>query len=420
MRFQESTSNIIEIAKELNVASVLEGSVQREQDTIRISVRLFSAEDGFQIWGQTYDREVDSIFVIQDEIAQSVTEAMKLTLAPDQASSLSKHATDNLDAYNLYLQGRRLWNRRTREALEQAIEFFKQATDLDPSFAQAYSGIADSLIALANTSSLSPDKAYPEARDWARRALQIDNTLAEAHASIAITKLFYEWDWEGAEQKFRKALEVNPSYAFAHQTYALFLSAMGRGKEARKAIDLAVNLDPSSPVISAASAVIFYMARDFEEAHRELNHLKERFPEFPMGYFYIGWLNVIHREFDVAASNFRRALSLAGGDPRIRAWLGYALWKSGNTERARAVHMELEEISLDRYIDPTFIALLHLGMGEMDESLGWLEKGYANRSYWMIWLKVDPMFDLLRTHPRFQELISRMKFPDLNRPLNFP
>jgi TolB-like protein len=210
-RYEESDADVQAIGAELNVASVLEGSVQREGDMLRVSVRLFSTGDGFQIWGKTYDKTLNSLFAVQDEIAQSVAESLKITLAPEQAARLSSHATENLEAYSLYLQGRRLWNRRTGASLRQAVEFFEQALESDPAFAPACSGIADSLIGLANLSAVPPEEAYPQARDWARKALQMDNSLAEAHASIAVIKLFYEWDWEGAGRKFRKALEVNPS-----------------------------------------------------------------------------------------------------------------------------------------------------------------------------------------------------------------
>ena len=412
LKYRDSEADIQAIGAELNVASVLEGSVQQEQETLRIGVRLYSAIDGYQIWSQTYDRQLNNIFAIQDEIAQSVTEALKITLAPEKAAVLSKHGTDNLKAYNLYLQGRRLWDKRTRASLEQAIDFFKQAVQTDPDFAPAYSGIADSLIAMANTSALSPGDAYPEARDWARRALLKDNTLAEAHASIAVTKLFYEWDWEGTEIKFRKAMEVNNSYAFAHQTYALFLSAMGRHKEARKAMNRALELDPASDIIAAASGVIAYMAGDSEKASAQLEALIEKSPNFPLGFFYLGWLNVQQGNLEEAALHLRQALSLAGGDPRIRAWLGFVLWKSGDKEGGRAVHRELEAQANSRYVDPSFIALLHLGMGQTTEALSWLEKGFEEHSFWMIWLNVDPVFDPLRTEPRFQALLARLNFPD--------
>jgi len=411
MRYRDEETDIKTIGRELNVASVLEGSVQREGEALRVSVRLFSTEDGFQMWSQTYDKALDSIFVIQDEIARSVIDSLKITIARTESETLDRHETESLEAYDLYLKGRSLWNYRTEPALERAVDYFKRAIEQDPDYAPAYSGIADSFVALANFSVLSPEEGYPTAREWARKALQIDNSLAEAHASIALIKFFYEWDWEGAERKFQKALEVNPSYAFGYQTYALFLAAQGRSEEARHNVDTARSLDPLSRPARAASGVIAYMARDFGLARAELEDLVRMAPDFPLGYLYLAQVDLQAGNTASAERNLRRALAGAESDSRIRSWLGYALFMSGDqAKKTEAIKVleELEKVAESKYLDPVSIALIYLGSEDVERAYEWLNKGLDVRSFWMVWLLADPVFDRLRQEGRFRDLLGAM------------
>lgn len=408
--YRKTDKDIKSIGSELGVATILEGSVQKEMDNIRITARLVDVGNGFQIWTQVYNRKLTSIFSVQDEIAHAILNALELQLEREESEFLEKHFTENLDAYSLYVQGRSLWLARTPEQIIEAITYFEQAIQEDPNYALAYAGIADSHIALANLGAVSPKEAYPEAREWARKALQIDNTLAEAHTSIAIIKLFHDWDWKGAEQKFKRALELNSSYAMARQAYAYLLAATNRLDAAKSEIQRARGLDPLSLPVRTAEAMVLYLDRQYEASRDLLLEITKTDPGFPMAHLYLGWIYIQEKNFPKALELFQNAYTLSGKNPRIQAWLGYAQALTGKTQEALAALEKLQDYPLNKYVDPSYIALIHMGLNNTDQAFEWLEKGYEERSFWLAWLQVDPVFDSIRQDKRFKDLLKEMKF----------
>ena len=336
-------------------------------------------------------------------------DALKIEIGAEQSSFFDKHSTKNLDAYTLYLKGRSHWNERTALGLRQGINYFELAIEKDPEYALAFSGIADSYIALANLGVLPPHEAYPIARDWARKALNIDNSLAEAHASIAIIKVFYDWDWKGASQKFKRAFELNPNYATAYQSHALYLAARGELDEAKNEIQKARELDPQALPVKTIAGFIFYLERQEEKAIKEYSKIITKTPLFPLAHFYLGMSQINLSMYEEAIENFQKALELSGGNLRMKSWLAYSYAIIGKKEEAADIMEELKGLSLSRYIDPSYIALIYIGLGEKNQALEWLEKGYEERSFLLVWLGVDPVFDNLRSDSKFQDLLIRMK-----------
>ncbi len=410
MRYKEKVKDITEIGEELNVRTILEGTVQKVDKRIRIRSQLINAEDGFHLWSETYDQDIENIFALQDKISHSIVDSLKIKIAKETSIFLDKHSTENLDAYTLYLKGRAHWNKRTVEDLREGMKYFEKALEEDPGYALAYSGIADSYIGLANFNVLRPHEAYPKAREWARKALQSDKTIAEAHASIAIIKLFYDWDWGGAEQKFKRSLELNPNYVTSLQTYAFLLAVTNRHDEARIEIFRARELDPMSLPVHTASGIILYLDRQNQAAQSLFLEITQMVPEFPMAYFYQGWTHIQEANFQKALELFRKAHSLSKGDPRIKSWLGYTHALMGHKKESLRILNELKTLQAKQYIDPSFIALIYLGLDDKDQTFEWLNKGYRERSFWLVWLDVDPVFDSIRQDKRFKALLQNMKF----------
>lgn len=409
MRYKMKEKDVKVIGEELNVRTILEGTVQKVEDRVRIRTQLINAVDGFHLWSDTYDQKIENIFALQDNISHAIADALKIKIGTEQSSFFNKHSTENLDAYTLYLKGRSHWNERTALGLRQGINYFELAIEKDPKFALAYSGIADSYIALANLGVLPPHEAYPFARDWARKALNIDNSLAEAHASIAIIKVFYDWDWKGASQKFKRAFELNPNYAIAYQSHALYLAAMGELDEAKNEIKKARELDPQALPVQTIAGFIFYLDRQEEKAIKEYSKIITKTPLFPLAHFYLGMSQINLSMYEEAIENFQKALELSGGNLRMKSWLAYSYAIIGKKEEAADIMEELKGLSLSRYIDPSYIALIYIGLGEKNQALEWLEKGYEERSFLLVWLGVDPVFDNLRSDSIFQDLLIRMK-----------
>jgi TolB-like protein/Flp pilus assembly protein TadD len=415
LQYKMKDKDVKVIGEELNVRTILEGTVQKVEDRVRIRAQLINAEDGFHLWSDTFDQEIKNIFTLQDNISYAIVDALKIEMGTEQSALFDKHSTNNIDAYTLYLKGRSYWNERTAINLRQGINYFELAIEKDPEYALAYSGIADSYIALANLGALSPYEAYPLARDWARRALNIDNSLAEAHASIAIIKFFYDWDWKGAGQKFKRAFALDPNYATAYQSYALYLAATGDLDEAKNEIQKARELDPQALPVQIIVGFFFHLEGQEEKAIEEYSKIIAKAPHFPLAHFYQGISKIHLSSYEEATESFKKALELSGGSLRMKAWLAYTYSLNGNKEKALQVIDEFQELSLSRYIDPSYIALINIGLGEINEAFKWLEKAYEDRSFLLIWLRVDPVFESLRSDSRFQDLLKRMKF---DSPLN--
>ncbi len=409
MRYKNSDKDIKEIGQELSVATVLEGSIQKEKDKIRINAQLINMEDGFHLWAETYDRKLASIFDIQDEISKAITEALRIELIDKEKALLVKRYTENLEAYNLYLKGRYFWNKRTEEGYQKSLEYFQEAIEKDPAYALAYTGIADYYNLLGYYDYLPPKEAFPKAKAAAEKALEMDETLAEAHNSLAMVKENYDWDWKGAEREYRRAIELNPSYATAHQWYAGYLGARGRHDESIAENKQAQELDPLSPIIGADLGINFISARQYDQAIEEFQKALEMDPNYIVAHLFLGLAYTGKEMYDEAIAELQKAQTLSGDDDSlITVFLGVIYSLSGKKDEAKKILNEVIELSKHSYVSPLCISLIYVGLGQKDQAFEWLEKAYDERDHWMSSLKVLPILDSIRSDPRFIALLKKM------------
>lgn len=408
--FKNKNLPLSEIGQQLGVATALEGSVRKAGNRVRVTARLVQVSDDAQLWSERYDRELEDIFAIQDEITQHIVENLKLTLSSEENELLTKHYTENLEAYNLYLQGRYFWNKRAIEGLEKAIELFEQAIQLDPDYALAYAGLADTYNILSEYDWLSPKETLPKAREAARKALEIDDSLAEAHASYAYVCFYYDWDFEKAETEFKRSIELDSQYPVARMWYSNFLMAMGRTEESLSEIRIAQELEPLSTLYSACAGSMCYFAREYDEAIDHALKSLEMEPQFGLANVILTWSYEQKEMFKDAIFQGQRAIDLIDS-PQVQSYLGHAYASSGEEDKAREILKALIEQSEKRFVSPLCIATIYAGLGELDEAFEWMEKAYEVRSFDITYLNVWPMVDNLRSDPRFDEILERIGLP---------
>jgi serine/threonine protein kinase/Flp pilus assembly protein TadD len=410
MQFKDVHKPLAQIARELNADAVVEGTVQRSDGRVKISADLVDARTDRNLWGHSYEGDVHDILSLQSQAAQAIAEEIQVQLTPEESASLSKKRTVNPRAYELYLQGRYLWNKRTPGDLNAAVNSFDEAIKTDPTYAMAYAGLADSLSLLSIYGEVPPREAMPLAKAAAKRALEIDDTVAEAEAALADIQWAYDWDSATAETGFRHALSLNPNYATAHQWYAVFLSNQGRHGEATAEIGRARELDPLSLIIQANAGFDYYYARQYERAIEILRGAAEREPNFWVFHSMLGQTYVAMGRMAEATSEFEKAKSLSPENVRVMSMLGLAYAKIGRQAEARRLVEEMLSLSHKRYVSPALIAVIQIGLGEKGKAFDSLDKAYQDRSDWMIFLKTDPLFDPLRADPRFGDLLRRVGF----------
>jgi TolB-like protein/Tfp pilus assembly protein PilF len=409
MRYKNSKKPIGDISKELNVSAILEGSVRKAGNKIRIAVQLADPETEEQLWSEKYDRDLEDIFAVQSEIAQKVADELEVQIGKNERLNLGKKATDSNEAYTLYLEGRHFLNTRTEEGLRKAIELFEKALKKDPQYALAYTGVADSYAVLALLEFLAPKDAFPKARTAAEKSLEIDNRLAEAHTSLGAVRFQYDWDWEGAEREFKRAIELNPSYAPAHQFYADFLKSQGRFDEAMAEMGHAQALDPLSLAIGTGVGHVLYLSRQYDRAIEQYQNAIKLNPEFVQARLWFGRPYLQKRMYKEAIAELNHAVALSGGSTISLAMLGHAYAAAGNKKEAEKISEKLTERSKHQYVPSYWIAMLRIGFGDKDESFTWLERAFQERSSWLAWAGVEPRFDALRSDPRFASLMAKMK-----------
>ena len=413
MQYKDTDKNIKDIGRELGVTSILEGSIRKEEDDIRVTAQLINVEDGFHLWSEIYDRKLDRIFAIQNDIAENIVSALKQKLTPEEKQRLQKKTTENLEAYNLYLQGRYFWSQRTKDAMPKSVERFNQAIEIDPNYALAYSGLADCYIAGGGRHlDLSAEEAYAKAKEMAQKALELDETLAEAHNSLAGVLTSYFWYWERAENAFIRAIELNPGYATARIWYAEHLYSIGRHDASIQQARLALELDPLSSMISTALGVSHYFAGEYDQAIQQYQRTLEIIPNFPRAIYWLGFGYIKKEMYREAIEQFQLVLNLSGGDSVDLAALGYAYAIAGQRNEAEEVLRQLEALSNQRYVSPVDMAMLHVSLDNNEQAIEYLEKGYEEHADRMSWIKVNPVFDPLRSDSRFQALLQRMNFPE--------
>jgi len=409
MRYKDAKKPIGEIGKELNVSAILEGSVRKAGNKIRITIQLADPETEEQTWSEKYDRDLEDIFEVQSEIARKVAEELEIQIGKSERFKLGKKATDNKDAYLLYLEGRHLLNTRTEESLKKAVELFQKALEKDSQYALAYTGVADSYAVLALLEFLPPKEAFPRARAAAGKALEIDATLPETHTSLGVISFQYDWDWNGAEKEFKRAIELNPSYAPAHQFYADFLKSQGRFDEALAEMGHAQALDPLSLAINTGVGHVLYLSRQYDRAIEQYQKAIKLDPEFVQARLWFGRPYLQKRMYKEAIAELNHAVALSGGSTISLAMLGHAYATSGNKKEAENISEKLTEKSKHQYVPSYWIAMLRIGFGDKDESFTWLERAFQERSSWLVWAGVEPRFDTLRSDSRFASLMAKMK-----------
>ena len=411
-RYKGKETDAQAAGKELGVQAVLTGRVTPRGDSLSISVELVDARDNSHIWGEQYNRKLSDILAVQGEISKQITEKLRLRLTGQEQKLLAKRYTDNVEAYQLYLKGRYFWSKVTEEEIKKGTEYFQQAINLDPNYALAYAGLAISYEALASFFGFqSPQEFFLRSKAAAMKALEIDETLAEAHTALANYRLMYEWDWPGAEREYRRAIELNPNYAHAHQAFGLYFEALERFDEAIASRKRAQELDPLTPSTVADVGYPLYYARRHDQAIEHFRRALELDPNFSWSYLWIGQAYVQKRMYEEAITEIKKAITLLPDNPRAIATLGHAYAVSGKRGEARKVLDELYEQSKRRYVSPYFIAVIHTGLGEKGLAFTWLEKAREERHPYLTLLKVEPVFDGLRSDPRFRDLLRRVGLP---------
>jgi eukaryotic-like serine/threonine-protein kinase len=397
------------IGARLNVSAVLEGTVRKAGTRLRITVQLSSAADGRTLWSERYDREMADVFAIQDEIAQTIVRTLRATLLRDIGDATPVRYTQNVKAYSLYLKGRFWWNRRTQADIAEGVRYFEQAIAEDPGYALAYSGLADSYALDLDYRGVPVAEGMERAKAMARKAITLDETLAEAHTSLAWVTFIYDWDWPTAEREFDRAIQLNPRYSTARQWYAWLLAAMGRFDEALTQGRSAVDLDPASVSIRRSLGWLQYYARQYEPALDNLRRALAMNPTAEETHRLLGLVYLQQGLYDDAAASFREAIASSDYDVMALAGLGQVAARRGRTEEAQAVLSVLLERSKTSYLSPVALCGLYIALGQADAAFEWLKQAYNERRGWLAYLKIEPMFDPLRTDPRFQVLVERMR-----------
>jgi len=404
--FKGRNADVGEIAQKLNVGNVLEGSLRREGNRVRVAVQLINARDGFHIWSQTFERELEGVFAVQDEITRSVVEALKIKLAV----ALPAHKQPNAEGYDLYLKGRYFLNRKTQSDAERAIDYFKQALAKDPNDAMAYAGLADSYSSLVfPLGAVAPREVMPKAKEAALRALAIDNGLGEAHASLAYIAFFYDWDWAAAEKGFKRALELNPNNADTHHWYSHFLMGQGRVEESLTQSKRALELSPFDMLFNVHLSWHNLYARQYDKALDQIKKTIELDQNFAQSYPWLGLILEQQGKYPEAIAAFQKAINLfPGGSSIAKAELAHAYAVSGDRESAQKIIAELQQLAKSKYVSSFQIAAIYAGLGERDEAFVWLEKAFAERSDGLVNLNAEQRFDSLRSDPRFADLARRV------------
>ena len=393
----------------LGVSVVLEGTVRKSGDRLRITAQLTSTDDGRLLWSQRYDRKLVDMFAIQDEIAGTIVSTLRATMFADLSEHVPRRYTENIHAYGLYLKGRFAWNKRTQEGVAEAIQFFEQAIAEDPDYAPAYAGLADSYSLDVDYRSIPVAEAYARAKAYARKALDLDESVPSAHASLAWSLFIYDWDWEGAEREFRRAIELNPRYASAHQWFAFLLASRGEHDAALLEGHTALELEPASVSIRRGVAWLSYYARRYDLARDHMARAVEMNPLATESYRILATTLALQGERVEAEGMLREAMMLPAAGAYTKASLGWVLALSGKRAEAEALLRELEDSAQEGYVSPVAFAIVHIGLNNVDQALDWAERAHDERRGWLAYLKVNPMLDPLRGAPRFEALLRKMK-----------
>ncbi len=408
MRYKHSEKSIPEIGRELGVGTILEGSVRRAGGRVRIVAQLLDVQTDEHMWAETYDRDMEDVFAIQSDVAEKIATALEAELSPMEKECILKKPTESMKAYNYYLRGRFHWNRRRGKDLKMAVGYFNQAIEADACYAPAHAGLASVYLLFPEYTCLPANEYMPRAEAAARKALELDPELAEPHAALGWIKMAYEWDWAGAESEFRRALELNPSYPTGHHWYSLMLSFSGRFDEAQAEIGRAQELDPLSLIIDSAVGDAAYYRRQYDKAAEHYREILELDPNFAPARTGLGWIYVQQGKFEAAIAEFERLRAIVGQGPYGLGELGSAFARAGRKTEAAKILDELSGFSAQGYSVSCETALVYWGLGDGNRALEWLERAYEERVRYVVELKACPLWEGLRSAPRFVALLKKI------------
>jgi serine/threonine-protein kinase len=406
-QFRDRDEDMRKIGALLRVDTLLEGSVRKEGNRLRITAQLINVEDGYHMWSERYDREMEDVFAVQEDIALTIVDKLKCDLMPDEKAALLKHHTRNVEAYQLYLEGRYFWSKRTSEGLRKATECFEKAIDKDPGFAVAYSGLSDSYNMHVFYGLLPPKEAIPKSGAAAMQALKMGEANAEACTSLAFIRMYYDHDWINAERRYRQAIEHDPDYPTAHQWYAELLMALGRWDEALTEANHAFDSDPLSLILFTLLGWYYYFLKEYDKAVDYLRKTLDMDENFLPAHLFLGNVYVQKSMCKEAIAEYRRGIEIFGEGTLLSTLLAHAHAAAGNTFEARRLLEELLRLSGDEFVPPFYVSAAYSALGEIDRAFEWLERSCEERDIWSVFLNVDPICDRLRSDPRFDELLRK-------------
>jgi TolB-like protein/DNA-binding winged helix-turn-helix (wHTH) protein/Tfp pilus assembly protein PilF len=413
MQYKGAKKDARQIGRELGVDYILEGSIRREGDRVRITAQLIQVKDQTHLWAKDYDRNLRDILALQSDVASAIAREIKLKLTSAERTRLASRPVVDPEAYELYLKGRYFWNKRTEDGFVKAIGYFQQAIVRDPSYAQAYAGLADvyALLGSLPNVEIPRNEAMPKAKAAALKALQLDDSLAEAHTSLAFVEMHYEWDWPSSEKEFKRALELNPNYATAHQWYAIWLMSQGKQDAAFEEERRAQEADPLSTIIKTDTAQLLVYAGRYDEAAQQAQRALEIDPGFPLGHAYLAEAYAAKRDYQAAISEFEKVLAISKGDVWATSGIARTYALAGQRRKSEAILREMVHGAKNREDLALQLAIVYAAQGENDQAFAWLEKAYQRRDGGLILLNTGLEFESLRLDPRFEDLARRMGLP---------
>lgn len=419
LEFKPSTDNPLVVGRELGVDAVLNGSIQISSKQVWVNVQLVRVRGGKLLWAGTFQSTMPKLISLDREIAEKVVQEAPFSLSTMARQRLERPNTQNSKAYALYLKGRDLFNHRTKADVKQSIHFFQQAVKQDPQYAQAYSSLANAYVLLGSYGEL-PWRVYPPAKDAATKAVELDTSLAEVHASLAMIAFHYEWDWTKADQEFRHAIALNPELPMVHAWYGAYLAATGRTPEALAQADLAVRLDPTSPTVNTTAARVLYCSRKYGQAIKGYQGVIQRDPEFQRAYVRLAMAYLAEHSPEAAIHEIETAQRMAQGNPNpyLVGLFGYAQAILGNKPAAQKTIKKLIALSKKQYVSAFSVALIYTALGDRERALEWLERSYQDHSGSMVYLKIDPLLDPDRSDPRFTMLLRQMGLAKVGESFN--
>ena len=409
-RYTDTQQDPVAAGREQDVETVLDGSIQRNGDRIRVTVQLIRVQDAALLWSGNFDESFTDIFAVQDSISQQVMRDLMVELNPEEREQRQRRGSENIEAYQAYLKGLYFWNKRTKEGYQKAVEYFNQAIEIDPTYAQAYVGLGHAYAYLGGHDLASQSESIAKQRAAAKRALELDETLSEAHASLGLIAMNSDWDWHEAEREFKRAIELNPNYATAHAWYGEFLAFMGRFEEGVAEIKRGQELDPLSLVINTDVAKVYTQTRRYDEAIEQYKRALEMDPEFEVAHGLLALTYSLKGMHEEALSELRKIKDLEKDSMNL-SFLGYVYGRSGRKDEARAVLNRMESLSKQTYVSPLWMTVIYAGLGEKDQAFKWFERVFEERTTGgTIGLKVSPVYDSLRSDPRFADIMRRAGF----------